>query len=79
MLLGATSLASCSNYELHRTAVENKTDFGEAAASAPHHNFYVDDLLNSIERRPRFSQTTYERCHQYAQVWWLPSCQIHLQ
>ena len=55
-IFGATSLSSCSNYDLRRTAVENETVFGEAVASAPHHNFYVDDRLNSIERRPRFSQ-----------------------
>ena len=29
--------------------MENEAVFGEAAASALHHNFYVDDLLKSIE------------------------------
>ena len=48
-VFGATSSASCSNYALRRTAVENEAVFGEAAANALHHNFYVDDLLKSIE------------------------------
>ena len=29
--------------------MENEAIFGETAASALHHNFYVDDLLKSIE------------------------------
>ena len=29
--------------------MENEAVFGEAAANAFHHNFYVDDLLKSIE------------------------------
>ena len=48
-VFGATSSASCSNYALGRTAVKNEAVFGEAAANALHHNFYVDDLLKSIE------------------------------
>ena len=45
-VFGATSSVSCSNYALHRTAVENEENkfFEEIAASALHHNFYVDDL-----------------------------------
>ena len=46
---GATSSASCSNYVLRRRVVEYETVFGEAAANALHSNFYVDDLLKSIE------------------------------
>ena len=48
-VFGATSSASCSNYALCRAAVENEAVFGEAAANALHHNFYVDDILKSIE------------------------------
>ena len=44
-VFGAILSASCSNYALRRTAVENEAIFGEAATSALHHNFYVDDLL----------------------------------
>ena len=47
-VFGATSSASCSNYALGRTAMKNEAVFGESAANALHHNFYLDDLLNSI-------------------------------
>ena len=45
---GATSSSSCSNYTLHRTAVENEADLKKAAANALCHNIYVDDFLKSI-------------------------------
>ena len=77
-VFGATSSASCSNYALRRTAVENEAVFGETAANAFHHNFYVDDLLKSMEDLD-LAKKTYERCHQYVQVWWLPSYRIYLQ
>ena len=48
-VFGAASSASCSNNALRRTAMENEVVFGEAAAGALHHNFYVDDLLKSME------------------------------
>ena len=48
-VFGATPSASCANYALHRTAVENEAVFEETAASALHHNFHVDDLLKSTE------------------------------
>ena len=48
-VFGATLSASCSNCALHRTAVENEAVLGEAAADTLHHNFYVDNLLKSIE------------------------------
>ena len=48
-VFGATLSASCSNYALCRTAMENEAVFGEAAANTLPHNFYVDDLLKSIE------------------------------
>ena len=47
-VFGATSSASCSNYALGRTAMKNEAVFGESVANALHHNFYLDDLLNSI-------------------------------
>ena len=49
-VFGATLSASCSNYALRRTAMENEAVLGEVAASARHHNFYVDNLLKSIEQ-----------------------------
>ena len=48
-VFGAINSASCSSYALCRTALENEAVFGEAAASALHHSFYVVDLLKSIE------------------------------
>ena len=48
-VFGATLSAACSNYALQRTAMENEAVLGEAAASALHHNFYVDDFLKSTE------------------------------
>ena len=48
-VFGGTSSATCSNYALRRTAMENEAVFGEAAANALHDNFYIDDLLKSIE------------------------------
>ena len=47
-LFGDTSSGGCSNYALHRTAVDNEADFRKAAASTLHYNFYVDDLLKSV-------------------------------
>ena len=48
-VFSATSSGSCSNYALRRTAVENEPVFGEEAANALHHNFYVAGLLKFIE------------------------------
>ena len=48
-VFSATSSASCSNYALYRTAVENEPVLGEEAANALHHNFYVAGLLKFIE------------------------------
>ena len=45
----ATLSASCSNYALCRTAVENEEGFGEATSSDLNHNFYEDDLIKSME------------------------------
>ena len=76
-IFGATLSASCLNYALCRTAVENEAVFGEAAVNALHHNFYVDNLLKSIEDLDSAKQLV-KRCHQYVQVWWLQSYQIYL-
>ena len=42
---GRTSPGGGSNYALCTTAVDNDAEFGRAAASIFHNNFYVDDLL----------------------------------
>ena len=47
-VLGVTSSRGCSNYELCRAAVDNEDEFGKAATSTLHSNFYVDDLLKSM-------------------------------
>ena len=66
-VFGPISSASCSNYALLRTAVENEAVFVEAAANALHRNFYVANLLKFLEDLDS------------AKVWWLPSYQIYLQ
>ena len=48
-LFGATSSPSCANFALRRTAVDNKDRFGEDACSTLQRNFYVDDMLKSVE------------------------------
>ena len=46
---GGTSLPSCLNYALRRTAIDNKKVYGTDAATALLRDFYVDDLLNSMK------------------------------
>ena len=41
-MFGGTSSRGCSNYALHRTAVDNNAEFGNTAASTLLNNFYVD-------------------------------------
>ena len=48
-VLGGTSLASCSNYVLRRTAIDNKKVFGTDTPTRLLRNFYVDDLLKSMK------------------------------
>ena len=48
-VFGGTSSASCSNYALRRTAVDNKEVYGTDAATTLLRNFYVDDLLKSMK------------------------------
>ena len=44
-VFSGTTSGGSSNYALHRTAVDNETEFGKAAVSTLHDNFYVDDPL----------------------------------
>ena len=44
-VLDGPSSASCSNYPLRKTAVDNESIFRKAALGALRKNFYVDDLL----------------------------------
>ena len=48
-VLGGTSLASCSNYVLRRTPIDNKKVYGTDTATRQLRNFYVDDLLKSMK------------------------------
>ena len=47
--MSAILAASCLNYALRRTAVENESRIRKVAASALYHNSYVDDPLKSIK------------------------------
>ena len=44
-----TSSLSCSNYVFHRTSIDGEDQFGKAAAKTLQDNFYVDDLLKSLD------------------------------
>ena len=48
-VLGGTSLASCSNYVLRRTALDNKKVYGTDTSTRLLRNVYVDDLLKSMK------------------------------
>ena len=48
-VFGGASSASCANYALRRTSVDNIKEFGKEAAGVIQNNFYVDDLLKSVK------------------------------
>ena len=48
-LVWGASSASCANYALRRTSADNVEGFGKEAADVIQNNFYVDDLLKSVE------------------------------
>ena len=48
-LFGAISSPSCATFALQKTADDNEIEFGTAAADTLRKNFYVDDLLKSVE------------------------------
>ena len=52
-LFGATSSTSCANFALRKTASDNEQRFGTEAAESLRQNFYVDDLLKSVDNIPR--------------------------
>ena len=45
----SVAFGACSNYALKRTVIENKYIYDKEAAETFRNNFYVDDLLNSLE------------------------------
>ena len=48
-VLGGTSLPSYSNYALRRTARDYEQKYGKAVADTLRGDFYVDDLLKSVQ------------------------------
>ena len=48
-VFGGTSSPGCCNYALRRTAMNNAPNFDTEVAETLLHNFYVDDLLKSVE------------------------------
>ena len=48
-LFGGVSSPSSSNYALRKVAVDNSSCYGNDAAAAIIKNFYVDNLLKSVE------------------------------
>ena len=47
-VFGGVLSGSCSNYALKRTATDNTDRYGQEAAEVVRRNFYVDDLLKSV-------------------------------
>ena len=50
-VFGGVSSPSCSNYALRKTASDNQEEYGNDAAETLRKNFYVDDLLKSVNTR----------------------------
>ena len=48
-VFGGTSSPGCCNYALRKTATDNEVRYGEEVSKILLHNFYVDDLLKSVE------------------------------
>ncbi|CAG2206251.1 unnamed protein product [Mytilus edulis] len=55
-LFGATSSPSCAAYALKKTAIDNGELFETEIASTVERNFYVDDLLKSVDTEERAVQ-----------------------
>ena len=63
-VFGGTSSASCSNYALRRTAIDNKEICGTDAATTLLRNIYVDDLLKSM-KDVKSAKTACTKCDQH--------------
>ena len=48
-VFGGTCSPSCTNYVLKRTSIDGEDQFGKAVAKTLQDNFYVDDLLKSLD------------------------------
>ena len=52
-IFGGTSLPSCSNYALRRTARDHEQKYGKEVADTLRGDFYVDDLLKSVQDKQK--------------------------
>ena len=59
-VFGATSSASCSNYALRRTALDNEEEFNQDVRQSLWKNFYVDDMLRSKKNVIESTQFIYD-------------------
>lgn len=48
-VFGAVSSPSCANYALRKTAMDNESDFSKAATETVIKDFYVDDMVKSMD------------------------------
>ena len=48
-IFGAISSPSCSNFALRQNAKDYQSKYGEDVSQSLQRNFYVDDLLKSVE------------------------------
>ena len=49
---GAVSSKSCIIFALHQIAYDNRDKYGKEAVEALLNDFYVDDLLKSLDKVP---------------------------
>ena len=61
-LFGATSSPSCCNFALRKTADDNKSHFDSNITGTVKRNFYVDDLLKSVESEEAAINLTRDLC-----------------
>ena len=52
-VFGGVSSGACSNCALRRTAIENENKFDKDAAETLKNNFYVDEILKSVENEDK--------------------------
>ena len=52
-VFGGVFSEACSNYALRRTAIESENKYGKDAAEMLKNNFYIDDMLKSVENEDK--------------------------
>ena len=55
-VFGGISSPSCSNYALRKSAADNQEEYDNDAAESLRRDFYVDDLLKSVNTREAASK-----------------------